>query len=139
MVILIFDLEFSGFNTLEDLTYPITTQTVLTDGQHYLFFAYQLNTLQLWVDDTANPLRNMCWASGPHKLYETIEDGKIKGFDDTVLEQLVKFLALKPVDRGAALRPNVDEHEKRVEVSEYIAQKKKVFVYEEQVEYAIEK
>lgn len=39
------------------------------------------------------------------KLYETIENGEVKGFDDEVLKLLVQFVSLAPVDRGIDLRP----------------------------------
>ena len=76
----------------------------------------------------------MCWATGPHKLYDTIENGKIQGFDDNVLEHLIKFITLKPVDRGVDLRPNLDE-EDRIGISEYIPEKPLTVTYEEVIEY----
>lgn len=128
-----------GFNTFEELTYPFTTQTIVTDGQYYTFFAYQLNTLHLWLDDEANPLKNICWVTGPHKLYDRIEDGKVKGFDDSVLEHIVKFLCIKPVDRGIDLRPNLGKEDDKLGVSEYIERKKLLVEYEEPVQYAPER
>ena len=93
----------------------------------------------MWVDDEANPLRNVCWVTGPLKLYETIEDGKVKGFDDAVLEHLLKFMCLKPVDRGIDLRPNLVPEDDKIGVAEYIERKKFVVEYEEPVRYAPER
>ena len=128
-----------GFNTHEELTYPFTTQTIVTDGQNYRLFAYQLNTLQMWLNDEANPLRNVCWVSKPLKLYETIEDGKVKGFDDSVLELVLKFMCLKPVERGIDLRPNLVPEDNTLSVGEYIEEKKLRVEYEQPVRYAPER
>ena len=132
-------LFLAGFNTYEELTYPFTTQTIVTDGQHYTFFAYQLNTLQMWLDDKANPLRNVCWITEPLKLYDTIEDGKVKGFNDSVLEHLVRFMCIKPVDRGIDQRPNLMPEDDKVGATEYIERKKLFIEYEEPVRYAPER
>jgi hypothetical protein len=67
----------AGFNTMMDLAYPLTTQTIVTDGQTFSFYAYQLNTLALWRGDEANPLRNICWHSNDAKLFEVVEDGEV--------------------------------------------------------------
>ena len=95
----------SGFNWLMDLTYPVTTQTIFTDGHWFQFLAYQLNTLRLWVDDDANTLRNLCWTTDRMPLYETIENGQLRGFNDDVLKLLLKFVVMEPRDRGIDLRP----------------------------------
>lgn len=40
----------AGFNQWNDLTYPIVTNTVLTNGVYWYFVTYQLNTLNLAHD-----------------------------------------------------------------------------------------
>ena len=67
----------SGFSHLIDLTYPLTSQTILTDGQMFSFLAYQLNTLELWKDDEASPMVNLCWHSKEIPLYHSVENGKV--------------------------------------------------------------
>ena len=67
-------LSAAGFQLYLDTTYPLTTQTILTDGQNNVrLFAYQLNTLHLWKDDQANHLRNILWATDTMKLYDRVE------------------------------------------------------------------
>lgn len=96
-----------GFNTLSELTYPFTTQTILTDGRLYSIYSYQLNTLHLWKDDDANPLRNICFIQDKLPLYDTIENGELKGFNDETLKAILKCFLLKPVDPGCDLRPTL--------------------------------
>lgn len=38
---------FHGFDQFVDLEYPFSTQTVITNGVDWSFFAYQLNTMKL--------------------------------------------------------------------------------------------
>ena len=91
------------------MTYPLTTQTIVTDGRKMRFFAYQLNTLHLWKRDDAHVLRNLCWASPEYQLYEGVEDGQVVGLNQEVLRLLLKFFLNKPVDRGVDLRPYLQE------------------------------
>jgi len=37
----------AGFDQFSDLSYPFTTQTVITNGFQWSFFAYQLNTIRM--------------------------------------------------------------------------------------------
>lgn len=96
-----------GFNTLIDMTYPLTTQAILTDGQTWQFLAYQLNTLQLWKDESANDLVNLCWVDRPAKLYEEVKGGQVEGFNPQVLKQLIACLAVAPADRSYDLKPTL--------------------------------
>lgn len=106
-----------------EVTYPFTTQVVVSDGQSFRFAAYQLNTLELYKDDTANKLRNIMWSTGFDKLYDTIENGQVKGFNDTVCKNLLKFMMLEPADRGVDLRPYLPEHPTPVNKKAYINNK----------------
>ncbi|KAJ8415577.1 hypothetical protein AAFF_G00425570 [Aldrovandia affinis] len=84
---------YQGFWSHEDVTRPFVSQAVITDGQYFSFFCYQLNTLALTVQtDTGNPRKNFCWGTESMRLYETIQDGNIIGLDDNVLKLLVQFL-----------------------------------------------
>ncbi|KAL8582331.1 hypothetical protein ACOMHN_037088 [Nucella lapillus] len=125
-----------GFNTLVDLTYPLTTQTILTDGQTWQFLAYQLNTLQLWKDDGANDLVNLCWADPPAKLFEEVDGGQVHGFNPEVLKQLIACLALAPEDRAYSLRPTLPAS--AAEAKEYIPLKREVVEVVEEEKYEIE-
>lgn len=71
----------SGFGPYTELTYPITTQTIITNGQDYSFYAYQLNTSALYqrFSGDANPRRNVCFSTDEMKLFEGIENDQVKG------------------------------------------------------------
>lgn len=88
---------YKGFWSEADVTRPFVSQAVITDGRRFAFFCYQLNTLALTVEaDKNNPRRNICWGTESQPLYEAIEDNDVKGFNDEVLLQLVKFLLVRP-------------------------------------------
>lgn len=95
---------YQGFSTFTELTYPLTTQTIITDGQHWSFYAYQLNTTQVHQDALAeNPKVNRCWSSsdGELKLFEEISaNGEVVGFNEDVLRQLIRFYLLRPEPRA---------------------------------------
>ncbi|XP_046412367.1 39S ribosomal protein S30, mitochondrial [Neodiprion fabricii] len=107
---------YQGFSTFNDLTYPLVTQTVISNGQLWSFYAYQLNTTVMhseYADE--NPRRNLCWKTGPLKLFETIADGKLVGFNDDVLKELIKFYGNTPQKRnGVNMTPYLGDDEKRV-------------------------
>lgn len=106
--------NFLGFTTFNEITYPLVTQTIITNGQLFSFYVYQLNTLLFHSKNAEeNPRRNICWASGEFKLYENIEDGKLIGFNDDVFKKLLKFYVNIPEERlGVNLRPYLGAHEK---------------------------
>ncbi|XP_061473522.1 large ribosomal subunit protein mL65 [Rhineura floridana] len=88
---------YQGFWSEADVTRPFVSQAVITDGRYFGFFCYQLNTLALTVDaDKNNPRKNICWGTESKPLYEAIENNDVKGFDDEILLQLVKFLLNRP-------------------------------------------
>ncbi|XP_060228997.1 large ribosomal subunit protein mL65 [Meriones unguiculatus] len=95
---------YQGFWSEADVTRPFVSQAVITDGKHFSFFCYQLNTLALTVQaDQNNPRKNICWGTQSKPLYETVEDNDVKGFDDDVLLQIVHFLLRKPREDTAQL------------------------------------
>lgn len=110
-----------GFSSYLELTYPITTQTIAygSTGEFYIC-AYQLNTLELFKDDLGNPYQNLAWISGPHKLYDTVEDGQVKGFNEDTLELLLKCFLLKPVERDINLRPYLPLEESPLHTNPHI-------------------
>ena len=84
LAILTYGNEFClGFGPYTELTYPISTQTIITDGQNYSLSAYQLNTCALYDKHSgpANPLRNVCFSTNEMKLYDIIENGEVKGMN----------------------------------------------------------
>lgn len=105
---------YQGFSTFNDPTYPLTTQTIITDGQFWSFYVYQLNTTQVHQDAiNTNSKVNRCWGTPEMKLYETIdENGKLIGFNDDVLKHLIQFYINKPVARNAIdMKPYLNKDE----------------------------
>ncbi|NXC74837.1 RT30 protein, partial [Anhinga anhinga] len=88
---------YQGFWSEADVTHPFVSQAVVTDGKYFAFFCYQLNTLALTVETIKNnPRKNICWGTDSKPLYDVVEDGSVKGFNDEVLIQLVRFLLNRP-------------------------------------------
>ncbi|XP_060092003.1 large ribosomal subunit protein mL65 [Heteronotia binoei] len=88
---------YQGFWSQADVTRPFVSQAVVSDGRYFAFFCYQLNTLALTVEaDKDNSRKNICWGTESKPLYEAIEGDDVKGFDDEVLLQLIKFLLNRP-------------------------------------------
>ncbi|NXL87743.1 RT30 protein, partial [Alectura lathami] len=88
---------YQGFWNEADVTRPFVSQAVVTDGKYFAFFCYQLNTLALTVETIKNnPRKNICWGTDSKPLYDVVEDGNVKGFNDEVLLQLVRFLLNRP-------------------------------------------
>ncbi|XP_070495949.1 large ribosomal subunit protein mL65 [Chironomus tepperi] len=107
---------YQGFSTYNDMTYPLTTQTVITDGQHWSFYKYQLNTTITHTElDTPNYKYNKCWGTNEMKLYEHIdENGKIHGMNDEVLKQLLRLYINEPKSRNYEMKPYLDPKEKKI-------------------------
>ncbi|GLV44027.1 mitochondrial ribosomal protein S30 [Carabus blaptoides fortunei] len=109
--------SYQGFTTYNDLTYPLVAQTVITNGQEWSFYTYQLNTALMHSDHVHNnPKRNICWGTAPQKLFESIdENGKIIGFNDTVLKMLLQFYLNIPKSReDVDMKPYLDKQERIV-------------------------
>lgn len=123
--------NFLGFTTYNEITYPLVTQTVVTNGQIWSFYVYQLNTLLVHSKNTTeNPRRNICWATPELKLYEKIENGKLVGFNEDVLKKLLKFYGNVPEERlGVNLRPYLGEHEKYI--ADYANEEKRIWLERE--------
>lgn len=106
--------NFLGFNTFNDITYPLATQSIITNGKVWSFFVYQLNTMVYHSKHILqNPKRNLCWATPEMKLYELIDNGKLTGFNDEIIEILTKFYANAPEVRlGVDMKPYLSQAEK---------------------------
>ena len=79
-----------GYTVYHELTYPLVTHVIVTDGQFWSFFVYQLNTHCFHSDVDTNTLRNVCWSSGDLKLFEGYENGQMVGINEEVLKLLIK-------------------------------------------------
>jgi len=112
-----------GFSYVNDLTYPFTTQCVITDGQMFRFFAYQLNTLRLWIDDGVepyNPLRNIVWASEPMPIYNP----DMQSVNDEMLKVLLKYVLLQPAVRHEVeMRPYLPDEEAPLQQTAFLNKK----------------
>ncbi|XP_059621463.1 large ribosomal subunit protein mL65 [Phlebotomus argentipes] len=107
---------YQGFNTYNELTYPLVAQTVITDGQKWSFYAYQLNTLLLHSHHIQeNPRVNECWGTREEKLFDSVDDaGKLVGFNLEVLKRLVAFYCNAPAKREGEMRPYLDAKDQHV-------------------------
>jgi small subunit ribosomal protein S30 len=108
--------SYQGFSTYHDPTYPLSTQTIITDGKVWSFYVYQLNTTQLHIDAIQqNPKVNQCWGTAEMKLFEEIDDkGKLIGFNDDVLRNLIKFYINEPKERNIEMKPYLGLDEQKI-------------------------
>lgn len=102
---------YQGFSTFHDVTYPLLTQTALTNGKDWSFYLYQLNTTLLHTkNSTENPRCNLCWAAKPVSLFESVHDGRVIGLNEDVLKQIVKMYLLEPRERhGVEMKPYLSD------------------------------
>lgn len=105
---------YQGFTTFNDMTYPLSTQTVITDGKHFSFYVYQMNTSSHQANSENR--FNECWGTKETKLFEEIDSktGKIVGFNDDVLRNLIHFYINSPKERQHALKPYLDAREWKI-------------------------
>nr|CAD7428229.1 unnamed protein product [Timema monikensis] len=98
---------YQGFSTFNDITYPLVTQTVITNGRLWSFYGYQLNTTLLHSENAKeNPQRNLCYGTKPLPLYDGVESGRVVGFNPDVLKTLLKLYLNVPRHReGVELKP----------------------------------
>lgn len=98
-----------GFSPLTDLTYPLSTQTVITDGRLWTFSSYQLNTCDL---STNNPEEhthsNLVWVDSEKCLYDRATAGGVEGFNPSVLLPLIKMYLLQPQARNHNMTPYLE-------------------------------
>lgn len=79
------------------MTRPFVSQAVITDGQYFSFFCYQLNTVALSVEtDRGNPRKNLMWGTECLRLYDGVQDGEVVGLNNSVIKLLVQFLMNRP-------------------------------------------
>lgn len=107
--------NFQGFTTFNDITYPLVTQTIITNGQLWSLYAYQLNTVVMHNEHIdQNPKHNICFGTKPLKLYEGIEDGKVVGLNEDVLKMIIQLYMNAPEDREHEMKPYLNAEEKYV-------------------------
>lgn len=122
--------NYYGFNTFSELTYPMNTQTILTNGKQWSFYEYQLNTLLMYgnqVDE--NPRVNNCRGTTELTLYQEIDsNGKVVGFNEEVLKHLIKCYSKTPDVRRSVdeLTPFLDKQYKRI--ADYPDEEKRSFL-----------
>lgn len=107
---------YQGFSTYNDMTYPLATQTIVTDGQMWSFYKYQMNTTCTHTQlDGPNFRYNQCWGTKEMKLYDQIdENGKIQGLNDDVLKILLQFYLNQPAPREHEMKPFLDKNERKI-------------------------
>lgn len=107
--------SYQGFTTYNDITYPLVTQTIITNGQLWSLYAYQLNTIEMHNDRLdSNHKHNICFGTKPLQLYECIEDGKVKGLNEDVLKMVVQFYLNSPEEREHEMKPYLGKEEQVV-------------------------
>ncbi|XP_068210729.1 large ribosomal subunit protein mL65 [Palaemon carinicauda] len=95
--------NYLGFTCVNELTYPIVQQSVISDGRKWNFSTYQLNTCALHSERAIeNPVNNILWLSGDQLLFEAVEGSGVKGFNVDVLANLVAMYMKKGIVRDNA-------------------------------------
>lgn len=107
---------FQGFTTYNDIDYSLATQTVVTDGQSWSFYKYQLNTTCTHTSiEKPNHRYNKCWGTKEMKLYESIDEkGRLQGLNDDVLRTLIKFYTNCPEKRDNEMKPFLGAQQKKI-------------------------
>lgn len=107
---------YQGFSTYNDITYPLVGQTIITNGQYWSFYLYQLNTTVMNCEViNSNPKVNECYGTNEIKLYDSIDaNGQLVGFNEEVLRHLIRFYRNTPKVRDIDMQPYLDVEEKTV-------------------------
>ncbi|XP_043206788.1 28S ribosomal protein S30, mitochondrial-like isoform X1 [Amphibalanus amphitrite] len=109
-----------GFSPLTELTYPLTTQTVITDGRTWTFSAFQLNTTGALLTPAEHGAPgNTCWVLPEMQLYQNVTEKGVEGLNEEVLKRLLQLYLLPTGDRdGIELRPYLDPERSLVDAVE---------------------
>lgn len=99
-----------GFSTFSELTYPLTSQQVMTDGRNFSFSLYQLNTTIMHkLLASPNNRTNLCVTLGAQPLYQDIKANNFVGWNDSVLLNLLAFYLNEPKARdGVDMKPYIN-------------------------------
>ncbi|OAD60324.1 28S ribosomal protein S30, mitochondrial [Eufriesea mexicana] len=108
--------SYQGFSTVNDITYPLVSQTILTNGRLWSFCVYQLNTTLTHTEYAEeNPKRNVCWITESLPLFDKIENGQVHGFNEDVLKKLITFYINIPAERSNEnMKPYLGESVKHI-------------------------
>jgi len=99
-----------GFSPITDITFPLATQATLTDGQHWSYYAYQLNTTDLSINNPSeHKHNNVMWVGEDRTLFEKVENGKVINFDPTALMPLIKMYLRSPSQRNYDITPYLSD------------------------------
>lgn len=98
---------YLGFSMWKDLTYPLMSQLLLTNGQDFSFAYYQLNTLKLW--NKAAPHSNLCHITIPERLFELNDTMTEVKLNENVFKRILNTLVNKPVSNDTELVENYSE------------------------------
>lgn len=105
--------SYQGFTTFNDLTYPLVTQTIVSDGRLLSLYSYQMNTCVTFNDSGK---RNECYTSGTLELYSGVEGDQIKGWNEAALTQLISMYLNTPQEReGVNMTPYLNPEESLVQ------------------------
>ena len=85
----------NGYSVEQDLSYPLATQGVITDGRQFTFVCFQLNTLNLCQE--AGGRINMFWVGPTLGLY------KKDCFNEECVRQILQLLLQRPTRRCPSL------------------------------------
>ncbi|KAF6206634.1 hypothetical protein GE061_017870 [Apolygus lucorum] len=101
---------FQGFSSYQELTYPLTSQQVITDGRQFSFNLYQLNTMLIHKElNSPNTRSNICISLPIQPLYKGISNNQFVEWNDDVILNLLGFYLNKPQTReGVAMKPFVN-------------------------------
>ncbi|KAK6643747.1 hypothetical protein RUM43_000010 [Polyplax serrata] len=107
---------YQGFSVYNDVTYPLVTQTVATDGKKFVFGVVQLNTTEIHhKNHYENPCCNICWITKEMTLFDEYKSGKLIGFNEKVLEVLLQFYINRPEPlQGVKLKPYLGQEVKHI-------------------------
>jgi len=95
-----------GFGPLTELTFPLATQAVLSDGRSWSYYAYQLNTCDLThSQEGGSGSNNLLWSQPDLNLFTGVEGGKVRGYEPEALEPLIAMLLREPEQREHSLTP----------------------------------
>ncbi|ODM92751.1 28S ribosomal protein S30, mitochondrial [Orchesella cincta] len=86
---------YHGFDQFGDLEYPFSTQTVITNGLDWSFFAYQLNTIKFHRLALAkNQKQNVMWGTQSESIFDKENPNEL---NVNVLGNILKFYLNTPV------------------------------------------
>ncbi|KAK9506160.1 hypothetical protein O3M35_008145 [Rhynocoris fuscipes] len=106
--------SYQGFSTFTDMTYPLITQNIISDGRQFNFSSFQLNTTVLHSENSINnPRVNIHIRMPSSLLYKEINGNEFIGWNDDVVSTLLLFYLNEPKKRdGLEMKPYLHKEEK---------------------------